>query len=73
MVNLLGDLWTGVEPRWAKLLDSPRIKLHLYGKHKPRPGRKMGHFNCLAPSAGKAETEARRRFRLLAPRKSARR
>ena len=31
-----------------KLLDHPNVKLHLYGKHEARPGRKMGHFNVLA-------------------------
>jgi 5-(carboxyamino)imidazole ribonucleotide synthase len=23
------------------------LKLHLYGKHEPRPGRKMGHFTVI--------------------------
>ena len=45
MVNLLGDLW---QPDWEVLLQEPSIKLHLYGKDKARPGRKMGHFNVLA-------------------------
>ncbi|MCK5721866.1 MAG: 5-(carboxyamino)imidazole ribonucleotide synthase, partial [Gammaproteobacteria bacterium] len=31
-----------------KLLDRPNVKLHLYGKRKARPGRKMGHFNVLS-------------------------
>ena len=34
MVNLLGDLCSGGEPRWGRLLDSPRAKLHLYGKRE---------------------------------------
>lgn len=47
MVNLLGDVWnTG--PDWMALLKHPGIKLHLYGKLEARPGRKMGHYNCLA-------------------------
>jgi 5-(carboxyamino)imidazole ribonucleotide synthase len=25
----------------------PELKLHLYGKHHARPGRKMGHFTVL--------------------------
>lgn len=49
MVNLLGDLWRP-EPNWARLLAQPAVKLHLYGKATPRPGRKMGHCNCLADS-----------------------
>ena len=48
MVNLLGDLWAGGEPRWEEALKRPGVRLHLYGKAEPRPGRKMGHLNCLA-------------------------
>ena len=47
MVNLLGDLWRDGEPRWEWLLQHERVKLHLYGKHEARAGRKMGHFTCL--------------------------
>ena len=49
MVNLLGDIWSsnGGEPNWSVVLSDPRIKLHLYGKHGPRPGRKMGHYTCM--------------------------
>ncbi|HEY7682226.1 MAG TPA: 5-(carboxyamino)imidazole ribonucleotide synthase [Gemmatimonadales bacterium] len=50
MVNLLGDLWLGGEPRWDRALADPRVHLHLYGKTEPRPGRKMGHLNVLAPT-----------------------
>ncbi len=49
MVNLLGDVWAH-GPRWDALLRHPGVKLHLYGKAEPRPGRKMGHYNCLAPT-----------------------
>jgi 5-(carboxyamino)imidazole ribonucleotide synthase len=52
MVNLLGELWydgghaNGAyrEPDWAALHAVPGLRLHLYGKHHARPGRKMGHF-----------------------------
>jgi 5-(carboxyamino)imidazole ribonucleotide synthase len=54
MVNLLGDLWAGGEPRWAEALRRPGVRLHLYGKADPRPGRKMGHLNCLADDPGRA-------------------
>jgi 5-(carboxyamino)imidazole ribonucleotide synthase len=30
------------------------VRLHLYGKAEPRPGRKMGHLNCLAPDPSRA-------------------
>lgn len=56
MVNLLGDLWPLDS---EKLLNYPEIKLHLYGKKEARPGRKMGHFNVLAPDLDQALTTAR--------------
>lgn len=51
MANLLGDLWKSGEPDWAKALQDPNIKLHIYGKKQARPGRKMGHITALADSA----------------------
>jgi 5-(carboxyamino)imidazole ribonucleotide synthase len=54
MVNILGDLWAGGEPRWEEALRRPGVRLHLYGKAEPRPGRKMGHLNCLAADADTA-------------------
>ena len=48
MINLLGDLWRDGPPRWAEVFRLPGVRLHLYGKTEPRPGRKMGHLNCLA-------------------------
>lgn len=65
MVNLLGDLWHGREPDWATLLAEPRLKLHLYGKHHARPGRKMGHFTVVGSDAARtveAALAARRRI-----------
>ncbi|HEX6617695.1 MAG TPA: 5-(carboxyamino)imidazole ribonucleotide synthase, partial [Gemmatimonadales bacterium] len=54
MINLLGDLWQDGEPRWAEALRRPGVRLHLYGKAEPRPGRKMGHLNCLAEDSTRA-------------------
>jgi 5-(carboxyamino)imidazole ribonucleotide synthase len=48
MINLLGDLWSRGTPRWIEALRRPGVRLHLYGKAEPRPGRKMGHLNCMA-------------------------
>ncbi|BCO32132.1 N5-carboxyaminoimidazole ribonucleotide synthase [Thiohalobacter sp. COW1] len=59
MVNLLGDLWQP-EPPWEKLFAYPAAKLHLYGKRVARPGRKMGHFNCLAPELDNALAQVER-------------
>ena len=47
MANLLGDLWTQSEPDWVRACSVPEVKLHLYGKLEPRPGRKMGHLTAL--------------------------
>jgi 5-(carboxyamino)imidazole ribonucleotide synthase len=69
MANLLGDCWlpTGGgaarEPDWAAALAVPGVRLHLYGKAEPRPGRKMGHLTALAGTAEEAiarVVEARR-------------
>ena len=50
MVNLIGDLWQeNKPPAWEALLSHANAKLHLYGKREARPGRKMGHYNVLAP------------------------
>jgi 5-(carboxyamino)imidazole ribonucleotide synthase len=54
MANLLGDVWSGHEPNWLAALAHPGVKLHLYGKLSPRPGRKMGHLTALASDASAA-------------------
>jgi len=54
MANLLGDLWQPHEPNWCAALSHPDVKLHLYGKLSPRPGRKMGHLTALAPDSAAA-------------------
>lgn len=48
MVNILGDSWINNEtPAWGKAFAHANLKLHLYGKHAPRKGRKMGHFTII--------------------------
>ena len=58
MANLLGDF---VGRRRAgsgwRRVRVPEVKLHLYGKLAPRPGRKMGHLTALA-QAGIGDAEA---------------
>ncbi|HEY0428038.1 MAG TPA: 5-(carboxyamino)imidazole ribonucleotide synthase [Pyrinomonadaceae bacterium] len=62
MANLLGDLWQAGEPDWAKALQFPNLKLHLYGKQEARKARKMGHLTALAATAREAvETVVRAR------------
>lgn len=65
MANLLGDLWSCGEPDWASALALPGVKLHLYGKSRPLPGRKMGHLVAFGRSGEEAVEivrEARRRL-----------
>jgi len=54
MANLLGDVWAHGEPDWAAAARFPSVKIHLYGKSGPRPGRKMGHLTALAPDTESA-------------------
>ena len=60
MANLLGDGWfPGVglpvrEPDWAAALAVAGVRLHLYGKTDPRPGRKMGHLTAVAATGDEA-------------------
>jgi 5-(carboxyamino)imidazole ribonucleotide synthase len=58
MANLLGDLWANVEPNWAAACAAPEVKLHLYGKSDPRPGRKMGHLTALGDTPAEAAQRA---------------
>lgn len=62
MANLLGDLWgngePNREPNWAKALEFPDVKLHLYGKSTALPGRKMGHLTALSDTPQKAASLA---------------
>ena len=65
MANLLGDCWfagagrTCREPDWPAALAVPGVRLHLYGKSGPQPGRKMGHLTALADSVAAARDLAR--------------
>jgi 5-(carboxyamino)imidazole ribonucleotide synthase len=52
IANLLGDLWLDQdglarEPQFDRALGVPGVRLHLYEKHKPRKGRKMGHLSAV--------------------------
>ena len=59
MANLLGDLWQDGEPDWAAAARFPDVKIHLYGKTGPRPGRKMGHLTALASDVESAAAMVR--------------
>jgi 5-(carboxyamino)imidazole ribonucleotide synthase len=55
MANLLGDLWVDGEPNWAAACRFTDVKLHLYGKNNPRPGRKMGHLTAVGKTVQEAQ------------------
>ncbi len=59
MANLLGDIWSDGSPNWAAACSFPNVKLHLYGKMQPRPGRKMGHLTALGADATAMVRQAR--------------
>jgi 5-(carboxyamino)imidazole ribonucleotide synthase len=50
MINLFGDLWHNGAPNFEAVLARRQAKLHLYGKHAAKPGRKMGHVVVLEPT-----------------------
>jgi 5-(carboxyamino)imidazole ribonucleotide synthase len=54
MANLLGDLWSRGEPVWAAVAAFGEVKIHLYGKDRAVPGRKMGHLTVLGATADAA-------------------
>lgn len=66
IVNLFGDLWQdGREPRFEHALELPYVRLHLYGKGAPRPGRKMGHLSAVGATTDEALGRARDAFARL--------
>jgi 5-(carboxyamino)imidazole ribonucleotide synthase len=50
MTNLIGDDIRSFE-QW---LTTPGATVHLYGKGRPRPGRKMGHVTQVGPGGPKS-------------------
>jgi 5-(carboxyamino)imidazole ribonucleotide synthase len=65
MVNILGDAWQDGTPHWDAALALPGVRLHLYGKHEARPGRKMGHLTVTAGNATEALDRALAAWRAL--------
>ena len=55
MANLLGELWADGEPNWGAACRFTEVKLHLYGKTDPRPGRKMGHLTAVGRTVQEAQ------------------
>ncbi|MBV9268516.1 MAG: 5-(carboxyamino)imidazole ribonucleotide synthase [Acidobacteriaceae bacterium] len=65
MANLLGDIWSSGEPNWLAAATIPNVKVHLYGKLEPRPGRKMGHLTALSATVDEALADVHRARELL--------
>jgi 5-(carboxyamino)imidazole ribonucleotide synthase len=54
IVNLLGEVWLNGNPNFAAALAVPGVRLHLYEKHTPRVGRKMGHLSAVGATSEEA-------------------
>ena len=56
IVNLLGEVWLSAsgQPDFAAALAVPGVRLHLYEKHRPRVGRKMGHLSATGTTVEEA-------------------
>ncbi|MFZ0271757.1 MAG: 5-(carboxyamino)imidazole ribonucleotide synthase [Acidobacteriaceae bacterium] len=54
IANLLGDLWLDHPPHFERALAIPGVRLHLYEKHQPRKGRKMGHLSAIGSTPEEA-------------------
>lgn len=66
IANLLGDLWLdGRRPDFVSALAVPGVRLHLYEKHTPRPGRKMGHLSAIGRTVDEALERVKRAYRCL--------
>jgi len=70
IANLLGDVWlnedgTARVPHFDRALAVPGVRLHLYEKHRPRKGRKMGHLSAVGATADEAVVAVLRAQELL--------
>lgn len=54
IANLLGDLWLDHSPHFDRALAVPGVRVHLYEKHQPRKGRKMGHLSAVGATPQEA-------------------
>jgi 5-(carboxyamino)imidazole ribonucleotide synthase len=65
IANLLGDLWLDHAPHFDKALAVPGVRVHLYEKHQPRKGRKMGHLSAVGATPQEAVRRVLEAQRLL--------
>ena len=69
IVNLLGDVWLGAAPPdFARALAVSGVRLHLYGKHEARAGRKMGHLSAVGRTPDDARLRVLDAYDRLRPR-----
>ncbi len=54
IANLLGDLWLDHSPHFDRALAISGVRVHLYEKHQPRKGRKMGHLSAVGATPEEA-------------------
>jgi 5-(carboxyamino)imidazole ribonucleotide synthase len=70
IANLLGDVWLNEDgspriPHFDRALAVSGVRLHLYEKHRPRKGRKMGHLSAVGTTADEAVAAVLRAQELL--------
>jgi len=65
IANLLGDVWLKGNPRFDLALGVSGVRLHLYEKHQPRKGRKMGHLSAVGATPEEAIARVLEAERLL--------
>jgi 5-(carboxyamino)imidazole ribonucleotide synthase len=70
IANLLGEVWMNPdgsprEPHFDAALAVPGVRLHLYEKHRPRKGRKMGHLSAVGATPDEAVATVLRARELL--------
>jgi 5-(carboxyamino)imidazole ribonucleotide synthase len=65
IANLLGDVWLKGNPRFDLALGVQGVRLHLYEKHQPRKGRKMGHLSAVGATPDEAIARVLEAERLL--------
>ena len=65
IANLLGDLWLDHAPHFDRALAVPGVRVHLYEKHQPRKGRKMGHLSAVGSTPQEAVARVLEAQRLL--------
>jgi 5-(carboxyamino)imidazole ribonucleotide synthase len=66
IINLLGDVWLKhPHPKFDRALSVPGVRLHLYEKQIPKPGRKMGHLSAVADTPAEAVARVQQAKALL--------